>query len=450
MAHVIFMPKLSSTMEVGTILQWFKEEGDPVEIGEPIFEIMTDKINIEVESYDEGILLKRYFEVDDEVPVNQIIGYIGEEGENAPDESPGIQSDEDDAATSALAPEAKAEEVAAVAVTTETRVASNEKVRATPAAKRVAKEKQVELALVTGSGPNGRIQEKDVINFVNNAPAQAKVTPLARKVAQAEQVDLENVSGTGVNGKIVKQDITSSIQPKTVVADTKPAARKKLSGMRKVIADRMQQSVNTAPHVTLTSDIDMTKVKEIRAQLLPTIEKQTGFRLSFTEIIMKATGLALSRYPSVNASLIGDEIVYNEQVHLGLAVAVEDGLMVPVLKDVNKKGLSELTTEAKEIGKRAREMKLLPDQMKGSTFTISNLGMYAIDAFTPIINLPETAILGIGRIQDKPVVVDKAIEIRPMMVASLSFDHRAIDGAPAAAFLTELKRILENPYELLV
>ncbi|WP_394237730.1 dihydrolipoamide acetyltransferase family protein [Niallia oryzisoli] len=448
MAHGIFMPKLSSTMETGTILQWFKEEGESVEIGEPIFEIMTDKINIEVEAYEEGVLLKRYFDVDAVVPVNTIIGYIGEEGENVPDESPGIQSDEDDAeaVTSAQASEAEVEEVVAVAAAAETRAASNEKLRATPAAKRIARENQVEISLVAGTGPEGRIQERDVIDFIKNAP---KATPLARKLAQSEQVDLASVTGTGVNGKILKQDIAGALAP-APVAEVKPAQRKKLAGMRKVIADRMITSVTTAPHVTLTSDFDMTKVKEIRAQLLPTIEKQTGYRLSFTEIIIKATSLALSRFPSVNAALIGDEIIYNEQVNIGLAVAVPDGLMVPVLRDTNLKGLAAITAEAKEIGKKARDMKLSPAEMQGSTFTISNLGMYAIDGFTPIINQPETAILGIGRIQDKPVVVNGAIEVRPMMVASLSFDHRVIDGAPAAEFLTELKRILENPYELLV
>lgn len=457
MAHGIFMPKLSSTMETGTILQWFKEEGDPVEIGEPIFEVMTDKINIEVEAYEEGVLLKKYYDVDAETPVNQILGYIGEEGESVPAQSPGIMSDEEEQTSetaSVSAPEAVAVEAAGTLEAVAAVSASNEKVRATPAAKRVARENKVELSLVSGTGPNGRVQEQDVLDYINHAP---KVTPLARKVAQAEQVDLANITGTGVNGKIVKQDVANTLQPATAVASAvtssapaAPAQRKKLSGMRKVIADRMVKSVTTAPHVTLTSEFDMTKVKEIRAQLLPTIEKQTGYRLSFTEIMIKAVGLALSRYPALNAALVGDEIVYNEQVNIGLAVAVEDGLMVPVLKDVNVKGLASLTVEAKQIGKKAREMKLLPDEMKGSTFTISNLGMYAIDGFTPIINQPETAILGIGRIQDKPVVVNKAIEIRPMMVASLSFDHRAIDGAPAAEFLTELKRILENPYELLV
>jgi pyruvate dehydrogenase E2 component (dihydrolipoamide acetyltransferase) len=446
MANEIFMPKLSSTMEAGTLLQWFKEEGDTVEIGEPLFEIMTDKINIEVESYEDGVLLKKYYDIDEEIPVNQIIGYIGEEDEAVPAESPGISSNEANQATSTTSSEI----IDTTSSVEETQLVSTKKVRATPAARRVARDEQIELALVAGCGPNGRIHKKDVKQFVENKGIEVKITPLARKIAQAEQVDVSGLTGTGANGKIVKEDITGVLTAQNTENQPSPAVRKKLSGMRKVIADRMQKSVTTAPHVTLTSEIDMTKVKEIRAQLLPTIEKQTGFRLSFTEVIVKAVGLVLSRYPAVNASIMDDEIVYNEHVNIGLAVAIEDGLMVPVMKNVNTKGLSTLTMEAKEIGKRAREQKLLPDQMKGSTFTISNLGMYAIDTFTPIINLPETAILGVGRIQEKPVVINQEIVIRPMMAVSLSFDHRAIDGAPAAEFLTELKHVLENPFELLV
>jgi len=444
MAKEIFMPKLSSTMEVGTLLQWFKEEGDPVSMGDPLFEIMTDKINIEVESYEDGFLLKKYFEVDDEIPVNQIIGYIGEKNEQVPNESPGISSGDSQESVSAVQQETSIE-----TDTNEHVYSSTEKVRATPAARRVARENQMELALVSGSGPNGRIQEKDVLQFLLHHENEVKITPLAKKIADSNQVDIASLQGSGVNGKIVKEDVAQAIASHR--QDTSaPVKRKRLSGMRRVIGERMQQSVNTAPHVTLTSEIDMSKVKELRAQLLPIIEKQTGYRLSFTEVIVKAVGVVLSRHASVNASLISDEIVYNEEINIGLAVAVDDGLLVPVLKNVNTKGLAAITREAKEIGKQARDSTLQPQQMKGSTFTISNLGMYAIDAFTPIINLPETAILGVGRIQDKPVVINQSIEIRPMMTVSLSFDHRVIDGAPAAAFLTELKHVLENPFELLV
>ncbi|MFK9091807.1 dihydrolipoamide acetyltransferase family protein [Bacillus salipaludis] len=451
MAKEIFMPKLSSTMAEGTLLQWFKEEGDSVEIGEPLFEIMTDKINIEVEAYDPGILLKKYFQVDDQVPVNQIIGYIGEAGEKVPDTSPGISGSEE--AEQVVSVEAMVSTPAETAIPVGTGAAGesgqSEKPRATPAARRLARVNDLTLGSIKGSGPNGRVQKRDVVTVVESAAAQPKATPLARKIAAAEQVDLFAVTGSGINGKIVKTDV---MPPASRAEDAlAPAAsqRKKMSGMRKVIAERMAQSAYTAPHVTLTTDVDMTKVKELRSTLLPIIEKQTGLRLSYTEVLIKASGAALARHPEVNVSIEGDEIVQHGPVHIGLAVAVPGGLMVPVVKDVLFKGLAEVTQDAKDIGQRARDNKLLPDQMKGSTFTISNLGMYAIDAFTPIINQPDSAILGVGRIVDKPVAVNGALEIRPMMTLSLSFDHRAIDGAPAAAFLTELKQILENPFELL-
>lgn len=440
MPNEIFMPKLSSTMEAGTLLQWFKEEGDSVEIGEPLFEIMTDKINIEVESYDEGILLKKYFGEDDQVPVNHVIGYIGTEGEAVPEEPPGVSGAEQE--------EEKPVQEASPAQAPTVSAAEGEKIRATPAARQLARTENITLQEVQGSGPNGRVHKKDVAAHTSSHPAEAKATPLARKIAEGEQVNLSNVQGSGANGKIVKQDVISA--KRTTDSASVTSTRKKMSGMRKVIAERMVQSKQTAPHVTMTSEIDMTKVKELRASLLPAVEKQTGFRLSYTEILMKATAAALSRHPAINVSLEGDEIVQHGHVHLGLAVAVNDGLMVPVVKDVLAKGLAELTQDAKEISQLARNNKLRPDQMKGSTFTISNIGMYAVDMFTPVINQPESAILGVGRMQDKPVAVNGALEIRPMMTLSLSFDHRIIDGAPAAAFLTELKDILENPYELLV
>ncbi|MDR4949522.1 dihydrolipoamide acetyltransferase family protein [Neobacillus cucumis] len=445
MAKEIFMPKLSSTMEVGTLLQWFKEEGESIDIGEPLFEIMTDKINIEVEAYDAGVLLKKYYEVDDQVPVNQIIGYIGEEGEQVPDSSPGISGSEESAAAAVETENAEPQAVPVGADVAD----STEKPRATPAARKLARVNDLTLKTIAGSGPNGRVQKRDIVAVIENALAQPKATPLARKIAAAEQVDLTTIAGSGANGKIVKSDVIPAAAPASATAAPAPK-RKKMSGMRKVISERMAQSAYTAPHVTLTTDVDMTKVKELRATLLPIVEKQTGLRLSYTEVLIKASAAALERHPEVNASIEGDEIVEHGHVHIGLAVAVPGGLMVPVIKDVPAKGLAQLTQDAKEIGKRARDNKLLPDQLKGSTFTISNLGMYAIDAFTPIINQPETAILGVGRIQDKPVAVNGALEIRPMMTLSLSFDHRAVDGAPAAAFLTELKQILENPFELLV
>ncbi|WP_339198667.1 dihydrolipoamide acetyltransferase family protein [Aeribacillus sp. FSL k6-2211] len=443
MAKEIFMPKLSSTMEVGTLLQWFKEEGESVDIGEPLFEIMTDKINIEVEAYDRGILLKKYFQPDDQIPVNQVIGYIGEPGEKVPDEPPALSEESNEQSVE------KTEQSETNEDAVEVKSNENGKVRATPAARRLAKEAQVDLRNIVGSGPKGRIHLKDVKQYLETEKAQPKASPLARKIAEHENIDLKALQGSGAGGKVMKQDVINAIQASSQKAQ-QPEVRKKLSGLRKVVADRMVQSAFTAPHVTLASDIDMTKAIEMRTALLPVVEKQTGFRLTYTDIIIKAVGTALSRFPEVNVHLEHDEIIYKNEVNVGVAVAVKDGLMVPVIKQVEQKGLAAICAEAKDLSKRAREQKLRPDELKGSTFTISNLGMYPIDVFTPIINQPEIAILGVGRTQEKTVVVNGEIVIRPMMTASLSFDHRVIDGAPAAEFLAEVKRILENPYEMIL
>ncbi|EQB37913.1 hypothetical protein M948_04930 [Virgibacillus sp. CM-4] len=444
MAKEIFMPKLSSTMEVGTLLQWFKEEGEEVEVGEPLFEIMTDKINIEVESYEEGTLLKKYNEVDDEVPVNTIIGYIGEADENVPNSAPVPESEENETD--------KQEEKDTSSVIGEKKEAdceNGEKVRATPAARRVSREQGIMLEEVEGSGPKGRIHAMDVISSKELARS-IRHTPLAGKVADKEGVSLENVQGTGSNGKITKSDVLSASSMQVETTTQEPLEHVKLKGLRKAVADKMLESARSIPHVTLTAEVDMSAVVEVRKSLLPIIEKQTGYRLSYTEIIMTATAHVLGNHRKLNAALIDNEIVYNKSVNLGLAVAVDNGLIVPSVPNVQDKGLAELTVACKELGAKARKNKLDSVEMSGSTFTISNLGMYAIKGFTPIINPPETAILGVGQMADKPVVRDKSIEIRPMMVLSLSFDHRAIDGAPAAAFLTELKERLENPFGLLV
>lgn len=445
MAKEIFMPKLSSTMEVGTLLQWFKEEGDSVEVGEPLFEIMTDKINIEVESYEEGILLKRYFEEDDEVPINHVVGYIGEAGEEVPDSPPG-ESGVSGKPVSTEAPQQQGE------TESEERPSEQpEKFRATPAARRIAREREVSLTEVEGSGPKGRIHQADVESFAAasaTATASSSATPLAEKVAKAEGVELQEVSGSGPRGKIYRADVEQAKQP--AASQAAPAKRVKMAGIRKAVADRMLHSKTTAPHVTLNSEIDMTEAVAMRKQLLGPIEKQTGYRLSYTEIILKATAHALKRHPNINISLEGNEIVHHEAINVGLAVALQDGLVVPVIKDADQKGLAELTVACKTAGQAAKDSKLKPDEMSGGTFTISNLGMYAVDTFNPVINQPESAILGIGRINEKPVGLNGQIVLRPMMGVGLSFDHRVIDGAPAAAFLTDLKAVLENPFELLL
>ena len=447
MAKEIFMPKLSSTMQVGTLLQWFKEEGDSVEVGEPLFEIMTDKINIEVESYEEGVLLKRYFEEDDEVPINHVVGYIGEEGEEVPSSPPGESgiSGKPAAVEPTESPEQQQTEAESPGQPSE----QPEKVRATPAARRVARENDVLLTEIEGSGPKGRIHQADVEKFAATTNTSSSVTPLAEKVASVQGVDLQDVTGSGPRGKIYRTDVEKAKQP-AAASQVTPAKRVKMAGIRKAVADRMLHSKTTAPHVTLNSEIDMAEVVVMRKQLLGPIEKQTGYRISYTEIILKAVAHALKRHPNINISLEGNEIVHHASINIGLAVALEDGLMVPVIRDADLRGLAELTIACKTAGQAAKDNKLKPDQLSGGTFTISNLGMYAVDTFNPVINQPESAILGIGRINEKPVGVNGQIVLRPMMGVGLSFDHRVIDGAPAAAFLTELKSLLEHPFELLI
>lgn len=446
MAKGVFMPKLSSTMEEGILLQWLKKEGDAVEIGEPLFEIMTDKINMEVESYEEGILLKKYFDEDEEIPINTIIGYIGSQGEEVPEQSPGVEGEAEPKENNQ---DNSTEQERYLNEETEKEKSDSldEKVRATPAARRIAKENQVDLTSIDGSGLKGRIQQDDVKSSIN------KVTPLAKKIAAEEGVDLRQIEASRPDNKIHKSDVLEHIDLTTVKSDSKkPDERErfKLKGIRKAVADKMAESTRDIPHVTLTSEVDMTHIIEIRQSLLPIIEKQNGFRVSYTEILIKAAAQTLEVYPRVNASLMNDEIILNQEINIGLAVAVEDGLIVPSIKEANKKGLAELTKSSKLMSKKARNGELTTDEMSGNTFTISNLGMYAIDGFTPIINPPETAILGVGRMVEKPVVIEGDIVVRPMLTLSLSFDHRAIDGAPSAEFLTEIKRRIEEPYGLLI
>jgi pyruvate dehydrogenase E2 component (dihydrolipoamide acetyltransferase) len=453
MLNEVFMPKLGMTMETGTIIEWFKNEGDPIKQGEVLLEVMTDKINIEVESYHTGILLKKYYSDDSVVPVNHVIGYIGDANDQAPDAPPSVKGGEG-AEEGIAAPEGPS--AAATPVMEET-VSPPEagKPRATPAARKAARELEVELKRVPGSGDKGRIHKADVEQFASETEVRA--TPLARRVAAEQGVDLSGIAGSGERGKIVRADVDQALAPAppadsgAAAANTRTEPRTiKLQGMRKIIAQRMSQSAFTAPHVTITTTVDMTTVKALRADLLPEIEKQTGLRLSYTEIIIKAVAVCLGRHPLLNARWSEEEVLLQPDANIGLAVSVKDGLLVPVIPRAQTLGLADLVRTSKELAAKARDNKLKPEDFTGGTFTISNLGMYAVDSFNPIINQPEVAILGVGQMQERPVVIDGQLAIAPLMTLNLSFDHRVIDGAPAAAFLTELKKVLEKPFQLLI
>ncbi|MBM7607403.1 pyruvate dehydrogenase E2 component (dihydrolipoamide acetyltransferase) [Lysinibacillus composti] len=451
MATEVLMPKLGATMESGTIVEWFKKEGDHVEEGEPLVEILTDKIEIEVEASASGILLKALYEKDTKIPVNEVIAYIGAEGEQISENSTYETANAN--AVQDVEVQSQPASVSSIVPTTSEQISEiGQKPRRTPAARVLAEEKGVDLQSVSGSGPLGRIHRIDVEKFLEQNERVVKATPLAQKIAAEHKVDLSVVKGSGSNGKIRSTDVIQSTQVTQEIGIHKIESTNTipLQGVRKIVAQRMANSAFTAPHVTITSEIDMNQVIELRKQLLPIIEQEVDYRLSYTEIIVKAVAQALLKNPVVNASIQDDQIVLHQHAHIGLAVALENGLVVPVIRHVEQKGLAELTKTCKTLGVKAREGKLAHNEITGGTFTISNLGMYAVDAFTPIINQPESAILGVGRIIEKPVVNGGEIEVRSMMVLSLSFDHRVIDGAPAAQFLTDLKTILENPFRLLV
>ena len=421
MATAVIMPKVDMVMETGTFVEWMKQEGDQVEKGSPLFVIMTDKASIEIEAPAGGILAGITAKPDDVIPVTEIIAYILEPGEELPAEIP-------------LAPASELEGVAPTPepvqpVQTEAAVPGprDGTFRATPVARRLASELGVDLSLIQGRGPRGRIHKADVLAFAEQG-ARGQVAP----VAERPGVPVAAVPA-------VEVPLPSARQKKVVP----------LAGPRKIIAERMAYSAFTAPHITMTLSVDMSEAARLRSHLLASIEQRTGLRLSFTAILARAVASTLPRHPYLNASLNGDQIVLWEDVHLGIATSIEDYLIVPVIREAQAKDLEQVVVALGDLVERARAKRLTPSEMAGSTFTISNLGMFGVESFTAIINPPESAILAVGKIVDMPRDVGGQIELRPTMHLTLSADHRVVDGATGARFLADLKTVLENPYLLI-
>lgn len=473
MAKVLTMPALGQTVEEQRILQWFKNEGETVAKGEALAEFETDKTNVEWESPEAGVLRRILAPVDAYVPVNQPIAIVGTADEPIDALLPDSVKD----AAPPAAQTADAASVAAPAASQKAVAASGAgRVLASPRARRQAEELGVEIGALAGrgTGPGGRIQSRDVLALqqeMSTAPAGApagegaagrgpKASPLARAVAENAGLDLAALAGSGSGGRIRADDVRQA------AGDGRPAAPAfsaggtrvvTLTGLRKRVADNIARSVRQSPHVTLNLSADMTEAQRLRAELLPSVEKATraaggdGVRLSPTDIIVKAVAGALKEFPHVNAHIEGDSLTLFDDIHIGLAVSLgEAGLIVPVVRDAGRRGLAEIARARQDLAARARAGKLGPDEITGGTFTITNLGAYGIESFNPIINPPQVAILGVGAIQDAVVARDGAPTVRPMMGLSLSFDHRAMDGAPAAAFLARVREILENPFLLLL
>ncbi|BFT65891.1 dihydrolipoamide acetyltransferase [uncultured Parvimonas sp.] len=344
---------------------------------------------------------------------------------------------------------------------------SDIKFRATPVARFLSKQNNIDLSLLKGTGPKGRIQKEDVLNFKNFGII--RVSSLAKKIAEVENIDLSKVVGTGVNGKILKDDVLDFLRNENVVAQEakievlQPEVTEvqksygeitevPMSMMRRTVAKRMSESYFTAPVFVANIEVDMTEVKTLRANIMEQLKEETGYKLTITDIISLATVKSLMKHPYVNCSLSkdGTKILLHKYVNLAMAVGLENGLLTPVVKNAEKMSLRELMISLKDLTKKAVEMKLESEELEDSTFTISNLGMFGIDSFAPIINQPNSAILGVSATVDKPVVLNGEIAIRPIMKLSITVDHRVVDGMEAAKFLNTLKNYLENPISILV
>lgn len=444
MAVPVIMPKAGMAMEEGTVVEWLKKEGDMVEAGDPLLEIATDKVNMEIEATDSGVLLKILKGPGEVVPVTQTIAYIGKSREEIKDILPGTSAPIHD--------EGKTENLPArelILQTVEEPGIVENRVAATPLARTLAVQKGVDLKTIIGTGHYGEIKARDVERQIQKQKA-ILATPLAKKIAVARHIDLSAVQGSGPGGRILRDDVLLSAKildnPAKTPAGVENVTRRPLQGRRKIIADRMLQSHLQAPPVTLNVKADVTELVALRKQ----INESLDIRISFNDFILKATAIALAKTPGINVSLEGDEIVYKTGIHLGMAVAVDDGILVPVIKDADTLSLKQIAQKAKELAAKAREEKLTPDECSGGTFTVSNLGMYDIVSFTPLLNPPESAILGVCTIENELKMIGEKIENRKVMGLSLTIDHRIIDGAQGAVFLQHIKFLLENPLEIVV
>jgi len=457
------MPKMGDTMEEGKILHWMKKEGDTVKKGESLAEVETDKVNIEIEAFSSGTLRKILVSEGESAPIGAAIALIGTPDEPLPEDVKGRPGE--------VSPANKGQEALARGAVTQ----SNGAVKtATP----VQTVTRAPAPTQAPQVPSPAAQAVPIQSAINRAPTINRgaterifISPLARRVAEEHQLDYSHIQGTGPNGRIIKLDIEAALAQQPVVTaapvlqptpapepELAPAAVETgevveipLTAMRRTIARRLSQSMQTAPHFYMTSVIDTTRLAALRQQINEyAANDPSPVKISFNDLIIKAVARALVRIPQVNVSFAEDRILQKKQVHIGIAVALDAGLIVPVLRNADQRGILDIAREARRLAEAARSGKLRPEEFSGGTFTISNLGMFEVDSFTAVINPPESAILAVGSITPTPVVVDGQVVVRDRMKVTLSSDHRAIDGATAARFLQEVKRLLEEPLGVLL
>lgn len=434
-ASAIIMPKQGLQMTEGTIMKWLKKEGEEVKEGEPLFEMETDKLTITIDSTATGTLLKIVRGEGEVVPITETIAIVGEAGTDvsAFTAAPAV------AAPVAEAPIAAPVQAAAAAPAIKR--APGERVFSTPRARMRAEEKSIDINAVAGSGPDGLIIEKDVLNTTVTA---VKATPVAKVIAEQNGVDLADVKGTGANGKIMKADVLD-ILSKSAFIPAEVSAHEEtvipMTGMRRAIANNMMTSLTSMAQANHRMKVDMSESVRFRAKL-----KAADIKVSYTDILIKAVSHALMKFPMLNSTVRGNDIITRNYVNMGVAVAIDGGLIVPNIKDAQAKSVVEIHAQVADLAGKAKEGKLTREEYTDGTFTITNLGMYDVDEFTAVINPPEAAILAVGKITDTPVVENGEVVIRPIMTLSLTYDHRIIDGAPAAQFLQYVKTLLQNPY----
>ncbi len=431
----IFMPKAGMDMKEGTLLRWLKDVGDSVEKDEPIMEIETDKITMEAEAPATGILLAKLIEDGTTVPVLQTIGYIGQQGEKVP-ETPVSATD-----MSAAAPAGTAVETTPPAPKLPV---LNGSVAATPYAKKLAAEKGVELAEVTASGPAGEVRASDVLAAAQSGAVNA--TALAKKYAEVNGVDLANVSGTGYDGKIRKSDVLAAAMPTAVQREI---TRIPLTPIRKAIARNMFNSLHSMAQTSDSVEIDVTELMALRQRLLAH-KDELGTKITINDLLSYAAVKMLKTHPLANASFSDTEILCYPDVNLSMAVATDYGLTSPVVHGADRMSLVELSLAMRDLVVRARDRKLTADDQQGGTFTLTNMGIFPVDNFNPILPAPQSCIIGFGRCVEKPAVYQGQICIRTMMVLSVTYDHRVFDGGEVGSIMKTMKEYLETPELFLV
>lgn len=441
MAESIIMPKTGMAMEEGVIVEWLVKEGDVVATGDPVVEIETDKSSMEVESDYDGTILKILFENGETVPVVQTIAWVGTPGEHIPESSSEAFGELQDIVKPDL--NNIKDKSSETEILSEPSHSSGGKIKATPAARRTAGERSLSLETIPASGRSGEIREADVLSF-----KQVKTTALAERMAQDKGLDLSSVQGSGHNGKIFSTDLTQESQTGLSGVSVSEDRRVPLTNIQKITGKRLFQSHTEIPVVTSHIQADVSEMLKIRKQINKSMKDEV--KITINDFVLKACAVALEENPRVNAVLDGTDLIYKGNINLSMAVATSKGLLVPVIRNANNLSMKQLSSTAADLAKRGRDGKINSDEMEGGTFTISNIGTFGISGFTPIINQPQAAILGVCAIDEKLKLVDGTVCVSNIMGLSLTFDHRILDGAESSVFLSRIRELLESPLALLV